>query len=545
MENLRPLRFNTIWLVPLLAFIVAGWMIYDNWASQGPQIILVANDAEGIEADKTKIKVHNVDVGQVKKVKLTEDFKQALITVRMNQDVKDMLHSDAKFWVVKPEVGIKGVSGLDTVLSGAYIDMEPGRKGEKRTRFKMMPQPPLSTSEDKGIRVRLISMDMAKMNIGTPVHFHGYEVGHIEQVDFDVKTGAIKYRIFIQAPYDSLVNDAVQFWLTPGFLVKSSASGLEVRMDSLETLLSGGISFGLTDSQKPGKPVPDLSKFRLYESQEKAINNQYDELINYVFLFENNVSGLEEGAPVEFCGVRIGTVKEVPFSGLERKHFSLLKREKIPVLASIEPQRFELQNEHPSAEYWREFFKDCFSRGLRASLKTASLITGAQVIDLRFLDEVKTQEKFELGGYPLFPTVAKSGLDGIETKLNVLLDKLNSLPLEGTLSSLNSTLNSSDETLSDISKLAKSLNDLIDTPETQKLPERLTSAVRQLDDTLADYDEGSVFSRQLENRMQALQRVLNNLQPLLHELREQPNALIFDRKFRADRIPPKVNGEKD
>lgn len=544
-ENPRALRFNTIWMVPLLAFIVAGWMIYENWASQGPQIILVAHDAEGIEAGKTKVKVHNVDVGQVKEVKLSEDFSQALITVRMNQDVKDMLHSDAKFWVVKPEVGYKGISGLDTVLSGAYIDMEPGQKGEKRTRFKMLPQPPLSTSQDKGIRIRLTSVNMARMNIGTPVHFRGYQVGHIEKVGFHVKTGSISYRIFIQAPYDSLVNDAVQFWLTPGFLVKSSASGLEVRMDSLENLLTGGISFGLTESRKPGKPVADLSRFRLYESREQAVNNQFDELINYVFLFENSISGLEQGAPVEFRGVRIGTVKEVPFLDLEQEHFLLLKHKKIPVLASIEPQRFEPKKEHSSTEYWRKFFEDCFARGLRASLKTASLITGAQVIDLTFLDGVKEPEKLQLEGYPLFPTVAKSGIQGIEAKLNALLDKLHALPLEGTLGSLNATLDSSDDTLSDISELARSINHLINAPAAQELPQKLTSALQQLNSTLAGYDEGSVFSRQLESRMQELQGVLNNLQPLLHELREQPNALIFDRKHGADRIPPKADGEQD
>lgn len=252
-ENLRPLRFNAVWLVPVLALIVAGWMVYDNWADMGEKILLVAKSAEGIEAGKTKVKVHNVEVGEVQGVRLSENFKQALITVRMKQGTSGMLHSDAKFWVVKPRVGLKGISGLGTVISGAYIEMEPGRKGERISRFKMMSQPPLSTSEDKGIRLRLKSKELAKMSVGTPVHFHGYEVGHIEKVDFDIKTGAINYRIFIQAPYDSLVNDAVQFWLTPVISVKGSARGIEVRMDSLETLFWGGISFGLPRGRKPGK----------------------------------------------------------------------------------------------------------------------------------------------------------------------------------------------------------------------------------------------------------------------------------------------------
>jgi len=544
-ENLRPLRFNAVWLVPLLALIVAGWMVYDNWAKMGEKIVLVAESAEGIEAGKTKVKVHNVEVGEVQDVRLSENFKQALITVRMKQGTADMLHSDAKFWVVKPRVGFKGISGLGTVISGAYIEMEPGRKGERITRFKMMPQPPLSTSEDKGIRLRLKSKDLAKMGIGTPVHIHGYEVGHIEKVDFDIKTGAINYRIFIQAPYDSLVNDAVQFWLTPGISVKGSARGIEVRMDSLETLFWGGISFGLTEDRKPGKPVSDLSQFRLYESREAAVDNQFQDAIDYVFLFKSSISGLEEGAPVEFSGVRVGTVKEVPFSPSQSGGQSLLKQEKIPVLASIEPHRLNPDTKSFSAEYWRKYLKNCIDRGLRASLKTSSYITGGQVIDLYFLREPEAAKPGKWHGHQVFPTVQKTGVEEIKNSLSAFLHKLNGLKLEAALSDLNSTLDTSKEAFREISGVSRSLRELVDNPSTQRLPKRLDKAIHQLNTTLSGYEKESLFGQQLQRDMQALERLLDELRPFVRELREQPNMLIFDRERRQDLIPPKADTEND
>ncbi|MFP4167937.1 MAG: intermembrane transport protein PqiB [Desulfonatronovibrionaceae bacterium] len=544
-ENLRPLRFNAIWLVPLLALIVAGWMVYDNWAEMGEKIVLVADNAEGIESGKTKVKVHNVDVGEVTDVSLSEDFKQALITVQMKKGTDKMLRSDSKFWVVKPRVGIKGVSGLGTMFSGAYIEMEPGRSGKMSTQFKMMPQPPLSTTEDKGIRLRLKSKDLAKMDIGTPVHFRGYEVGHIEKVDFDVKTGEINYRLFIQAPYDSLVNDAVQFWLTPGFSLKGSARGLEVRVDSLENLFLGGITFGLTREHKPGRPVSDLSKFRLYPSKEEAINNQFRRSIDYVFLFEGDTGGLQEGAPVEFGGVRVGTVKEVPFSGSEANATLMFQTKKVPVLAGIEPQRLETGNGTSLSGYWTDYFQDCIDRGLRGSLKTTSLLTGARVIDLHFVPDPGPWEQKKWQGHPVFPVSSGSGLEGVEKGLNALLKKLNTLPLEGTLAGLNSTFVAADEVFAELGDLSHSLKSLSDNASKRRLPEKLEAAVEQFNSTLAGYDQGSRFGQQLERDLQALERLLLELKPLVRELRERPSALIFDRRHQPDKIPPKAEREKE
>ncbi len=543
-DNLRTLRFNSIWLVPILALIVAGWMVYENWAEQGEQITLVAKSAEGIEAGKTKVKVHNVEVGEVKDVRLSENFKKALITVQMKQDTEGMLRSDANFWVVKPRVGIKGISGLGTMLSGAYIEMEPGREGESMERFQMMSQPPLSTTEDRGIRLRLLSKDQAKLDVGAPVHFRGYEVGHIEKVDFNMETGAINYRVFIQAPYDSFINDAVQFWLTPGFSVKGSARGIEVRMDSLETLFVGGISFGLPKNRKPGDPVTDLTEFRLYESREVALDNQYSESIEYVFLFRDSVSGLKEGAPVEFCGVRIGTVQEVPFTSSDGGQETVLQRKRIPVLASIEPQRMDPRIPDSSPDYWQNYFKKRISHGLRASLKTSNYITGAQVIDLAYRGKSRSVKTHKWNDHLVFPTVPKDGIEDIKTQINALLAKLNGLPLEGTVTNLNATIESSKETFAEMAKLSRSIRKVAEDPATRKLPNKINATMEQLNATLAGYKIKSPLGQNLQRNLRALERILNELHPFIREMREQPNMLIFKRRRLPDPIPQKGKKEK-
>ena len=160
-ENLRKVRFNSIWLVPLIALMVAGWMLYQNWSSQGPIITLVAANADGLEMGKTKLKSRNVDVGRVIDIRLSDDYENAIIKIRMNQGTQQMLRSDAKFWVVKPRVGKEGVSGLGTLLSGAYIDMTPGVKGRLQTDFTLLNQPPLST-ENEGVRLVLSSTEGSK-----------------------------------------------------------------------------------------------------------------------------------------------------------------------------------------------------------------------------------------------------------------------------------------------------------------------------------------------------------------------------------------------
>ncbi|MCW8357391.1 intermembrane transport protein PqiB [Marinomonas pontica] len=538
-ENLRKVRFNSIWLVPLIALMVAGWMLYQNWSSQGPIITLVAANADGLEMGKTKLKSRNVDVGRVIDIRLSDDYENAIIKIRMNQGTQQMLRSDAKFWVVKPRVGKEGVSGLGTLLSGAYIDMTPGVKGRLQTDFTLLNQPPLST-ENEGVRLVLSSTEGSKLDVGALVHFRGYEVGYVEKVGFDTDRGAITYRVVIRSPYDALVNSDVQFWMTPGLSFKSSASGFEVRLDSLETLISGGISFGLPQGRTAGKPVEDMTSFRLYSSKESATNNMYNEFINYVFLFDSNVSGLTPGAAVEFRGVRIGTVLDVPFSGIPMDSLTSLDTPLIPVRARIEPQRLNSLNTTGamSLSKWNAFIDDRINNGVRATLKIGNYLNAAKVINIDFVNNPPPVRWKEFSGYKVFPT-APDAFANIESKVGGILDNLSQLPLNSTFEQLNRTMNEANETLHQLQAVSKSVAQLLNNADTQQIPTELIATINELNVTLETYQANGQIGRPLRENMVSLGRALNELQPLLRQLRENPNTLIFDTKPRGD-VQPKA-----
>lgn len=538
-ESLRRVHFNSIWLVPIVAILVASWMLYQNWSSQGPIITLVASNADGLEAGQTKLKARNVDVGRVIDIRLSDDYDNAIIKVRMNQDTQGMLREDAKFWVVKPRIGKDGVSGLGTLLSGAYIDMSPGEQGRESANFTLLSQPPLSNNEE-GIRIILHSTDSAKLDVGTLVHFRGYEVGYVEEVGFDTDTGTITYRIVVQPPYDALVNSSVQFWITPGLSFRSSVQGFEVKLDSLETFLSGGISFGLGKGKAPGKPVEDLTSFSLFASKTDADNHFYEQAVEYVFLFDSNVSGLAVGADVEFRGVRVGSVLEVPFNGLSVDALASQDRPVIPVLARIEPQRLNAFSvpEGQSVEQWKGLLEDRIEKGLRARLEIGNYLNAAKVISLDFMDNPPAAELQELEGYQVFPTGPDS-FANLESKVSNLLDNLAEVPLKDAFEQLGQTMGEANQTLRQLQEMSETVTLLLEKSETQQLPEDISAVMAELNLTLETYQANGQIGRPLRENMVSLGRALNELQPLLRQLRERPSTLIFDNEARSD-IEPKA-----
>ncbi|BFM48945.1 intermembrane transport protein PqiB [Marinomonas sp. THO17] len=538
-ENMRKVRFNSIWLVPFIALLVAAWMLYQNWSSQGPVITLIAANAEGLEVGKTKLKSRNVDVGRVIDIRLSEDYEYAIIQVRMNQGTDQMLRQDAKFWVVKPRIGKEGVSGLGTLLSGAYIDMAPGESGDLQTKFTILEQPPLST-ESEGIRLNLFSYKGAKLDVGVPVHFRGYEVGYVEKVDFNAERNAIQYQVLIRSPYDALVNSAVQFWVTPGIAFKSSASGFEVSLDSFENFLSGGITFALPSGEHPGQAVSDLAEFTLFDSQESATNNAYDQFIDYVFLFDANVSGLYPGAAVEFRGVRIGTVLDVPYQGISMETLTAMDIPVIPVRARIEPQRLNAPgaSHEKSLQQWNQLIEESIDKGLRASLVIGNYLNASKVISLDFTDQVSKVVWREFEGHKIFPTTPGS-FANMEAKVAALLDNVAQIPLRETFESLDNTMSEVDSTLKAIQAMSESVKHLLDKSETQQIPGDVSAAIRELSLTLESYQADGLIGQPLRQNLVSLDRALNELQPLLRQLRENPNRLIFDGKPRID-VQPKA-----
>ncbi|RUO37843.1 mammalian cell entry protein [Aliidiomarina taiwanensis] len=531
-------RLSSVWLVPIVAIAIGVWMAYDTVTSRGELITLEVARAEGIEAGKTLVKAKDVAVGRVESVRLADNFDYAIIDIRMYRDTDRMLNSDSLFWVEKPRIGAGGVSGLGTLLSGTYIQLEPGTADDRQTQFVALDAPPVTPAGQKGIRIQLESESAQQVGIGDPVLYRGYTVGRVEQVTFDPGTQTMQHQLFIEAPYHRLVTDDVRFWMHSGAQLDLSSQGAQVNIGSLESLISGGITFASLSDNAGAEPVENMSRFVLYANQEAAEQARFTQVIHYVVLLEDSVRGLNKGAPVEYRGVRVGTVEEVPFHGMEGSADSLLDM-KIPVLIRFEPERVNADVTAASLATWEANLEALFSEGLRASLRAGNLLTGALFVDLNLYPDESYQGVANTHGYTVFPSVTNS-FTQLDQKLTALLDSLNSVKFAEFIDTATSTLAYSEEVLGGIHATSEQLNRLLTQASTQELPGALVNALNELEQTLSGYSADAPAYSELTRSIERLHSILRELEPLSETLRDNPSALFFDARIPRD---PKVGSQ--
>ncbi|WP_315710464.1 intermembrane transport protein PqiB [Brenneria uluponensis] len=531
-------RWSPVWIVPIVTVLIGAWILFYHFSHQGPEITLITSNAEGIEAGKTTIKSLNVNVGIVESVVLSKDLHQVEIKARLNHGMSKLLSRDSVFWVVKPQIGREGVSGLGTLLSGAFIQLQPGSSEDESKSFKLLDTPPLAPPNSKGIRIILNSEQSGQLNPGDPVLFRGYRVGSVEASQFDPKARMMHYQLFISAPYNSLVTSNVRFWKDSGVSLNLSAQGMRVEMGSLSTLISGGVSFDVPAGWEPGKVARDRAEYKLFDNQNSIQDSLYTEYKEYLMFFDESIRGLQPGAPVEFRGIRMGTVTQVPYFPKE-----MLQRidsdYRIPVLIRIEQDRLD-KNIRERLNLNQELH-NAWSKGLRASLKTANILTGALYIDMDFYPKQKGQRSkpSTVDGYPVFPTV-NSGLSEIQQKLISILDKVNNLPLTPMVEQATKTLAEGQSTLREMQKTLVTLNRITGSEAMQSLPQDMQHTLRELNRSLQGFQQGSPAYNKMVANMQHFDQVIRELQPLLRTLNEKSNALVFDAPGAKDPQPKKA-----
>lgn len=531
----RQAPISPIWIVPFVALLIGAWLVYDNFASRGPKITLTTDSAEGIEAGRTLIKTRSVEIGRVENLTLSDDMSEVVIQARMKPEAEPMLVEDSTFWVVKPRIGRGGVSGLGTVLSGAYLQLEPGQSEQEARRFSISDQPPVAPSGAKGLHINLTTQVANSLKVGDAVSFQGLAVGRVEKADFDVDSRMMHHRLFIESPYHELVTTNTRFWSTKGVDLRLDSEGIRFQMASLESIIDGGVTFGVPDDMSPGEPAVQDSTYQLFADAEEAKGGNYDHYLEYVLLFEDSVRGLSRGAPVEFRGIRLGTVVSVPWQFDSdqpegREHLA------IPVLIHIEPERLAGDDEIDLAE-WQERFERLFNGGLRASLKNGNLLTGALFVDITF-DEQRageyTNEVF--ADTDVFPTTS-GGLAQIQSQVTALLDKLNDLDVEPVLASLDRNLTASEAMLTEVNQLTGELRDLVGDEETRQLPATLNATLRDLQATLRGISPQSGAYRELTQTLDEVKRLMRDLQPAARKISDDPRSLILEGPKANDPIP--------
>lgn len=533
----KPNQISAIWIVPIVAFAIALWMLFQFINNKGPEITIIMPTAEGISIGKTEIKLLNVKVGIVTDITLSENYDYIQIKAQINKDTERMLNDQTQFWVVKPRIGSAGVSGLETILSGAYIQIQPGESTTSKLNFTALELPPVAPLSSKGIRVVLSHDKAGKLNIGDPVTYQGFTVGRVEKTSFDLAEKKALYQLFILEPYNGLLLSGSQFWLTSGIDVKLNADGFNVQVDSLQSLLSGGVTFGVPAGENIGQPFSDgLVKLPLFDNYEQVKEGLYKQYVKFIMEFDESIRGLQADAPVEYRGIRIGTVLEAPYDvSFSESNTSSIK---IQILVKLELGRLFDKNNNISLSTFQQAFEQHFKNGLKAKLETGNLLTGALFVDTEFDAPEPGFKMTKVQEYNVFPT-KKGEFAMVQQQISSLFNKVNDLPLNDAVESMARSMNSLDKTLVSANTTFKKLNALVSQEATQTIPADIQTSLKQLQKTLDGFSPSSVMYNDLEQALKKFEQVLSELQPVLKQINDKPNSLVFGEDTIQDPIPAK------
>lgn len=261
-----------IWVVPLIAFLVGGWLLVRNSRAHGPEITIRFHNGAGIEAGKTVLEHKGVAVGVVQAVDLDEKLDAVLVRVQLAKNAAALARADSEFWLVRPEIGFSGIRGLDTLFTGARLKVRPGTGGAPATEFTALRRAPLLESSDRGRSFVLRADKLGALTAGAPVFFREVKVGFVETHRLTPDADGVLVRIRVRTPYDQLVRANTKFWNSGGVVVKVGLLGAEIRSNSLESLISGGVAFATPDAPAtepaPG-PAAEDAEFVLAEEADK------------------------------------------------------------------------------------------------------------------------------------------------------------------------------------------------------------------------------------------------------------------------------------
>ncbi len=306
----KRLRISIVWIIPLLAAVVAIGIAIQRVRNEGPTITITFKGAAGIEAGKTFIKYKDVTIGQVTTVELTNDYSQVEVTAQIAKHAEGLIVEDAKFWVVQPQVSLSGVSGLSTLLSGQYIGFQAGTSSKRSRHFVALDVPPVVTDQP-GRRFTLIAKSLGSVGIGAPIYYRSVPVGEVVAYELAADGNSIRATVFINSPYDKYVNSETRFWNASGIEVSAGANGLDIRTESIVSVLVGGIAFDVPDFLSPGNLAAPNAAFTLYPNRTTAMTQPDPVERHFVLYFNESLRGLSVGAPVTLFGLTVGHVANV------------------------------------------------------------------------------------------------------------------------------------------------------------------------------------------------------------------------------------------
>ena len=503
-------NLSLVWFLPIVAFVVSTWLIYKSFSEKGEVITITFPTAEGLEIDKTKIKYLDVDIGKVTAININNQSSMIVVTAQMNVNAMDYLKTNTSFWVVRPQVSLGGISGLGTLISGAYIELKPGL-GDYQNHFMGLSNPPPLKANVEGKQFILKTNNLGSMRPGTPINFHGITVGEVLSHTLSATGDAIHLTIFVNKPYDQFIRTNTKFWMDSGVDLSAGADGFKVRTGPLISILSGGIAFRTAPEDSVSAIQEENTLFTLYDNYDESTQVTYTNTLQYVMYFNSSVRGLTEGAPVQLRGYPVGKVLSIHLE-LDEKTADI----RIPVLMELQPERIQEVHNPVNNLSPQNMVQQLIDKGLRAQLQTGSLLTGQLLVDLDFHPNSKITLNKGYSVYPEFPTTASS-LDQFTHSANIIMDKIAKLPLENLTQEINKTLQSLQGTSHAATETLKTAKGALGTAD--KTFETAQKAI-------SNFEPGATTHYQLEQLLQELTQAASSVKQLTDYLAQHPESLV-------------------
>ena len=502
-EPKRRHSLQLVWLIPIVAAVAGGTLAVKTYLQKGPTITIAFRTGDGLEAGKTKIKYRDVEVGVVKGIVIAPDLSHVIATAELKKEATSYLAEDTRFWVVRPRISGGSVTGLGTLMGGSYIGIEIGKAKTPRRAFEGLEMPPAITTDTPGARFRLHGADLGSLDIGSPLYFRRIQVGQVISYELDPNGAGVAFTVFVNAPYDRYVRANTRFWNASGINLTMDASGLKLDTESMVSILIGGIAFQTLDEEGAAAPAGAGTTFTLFNGREEAMRHRDTVSQRYAMVFNESVRGLSVGAPVDFRGVVIGEVTGIQVE-LDRGSGEI----NMLVETRLYPERLRSRavGALPAPADHHATLNELVAHGLRAQLKSGSLLTGQLLITLDFFPDAPAATIDWALNPPQLPTTPGSLVE-LQATLAQIMKKLEKLPLDEVVADLRQTVQTLDATL-------KSADKAVQRVDAEIVPEARA--------TLAEVRQTLGAARQT---LSADAPVQQDLREALHELAKTAQAL--------------------
>ena len=498
---------SIVWIIPLLALLVALGVAWQSYNARGPQIFVEFEKGAGIKAGETELRFRDVTIGRVEAVGFSEGLGKVVATIRVDKDVAPYIDNSASFWIVQPEVSAQGITGLSTVLSGVYIEGSWNDEiGTFADRFSGADSAPLIRTGQTGLQIAFRTVGNGQLTDDAPILYRGIEVGRLGKAEIAPRGNFAIVEALIYEEHRNLVNSSTRFWDSSGFSVSIGPGGAEIDFASIATLIGGGVTFDTFVSG--GGRVQDGTVFEIFPSKEEARNAVFNssavEPVELSVIFDENISGLAVGAVVELSGLNIGQVEAL--SGIVDYNQFGDSRVRLNATLSIQPARLGLPGE-VSAESALEFLQDRVANGLRARLASASLLTGGLKVEMIVVEDAPfARLEATPDSLPVMPTTKNETSDAAATVEGVFT-RINNLPIEELLNSAIGLMNSaqafigSDElqqTPKDVRTLINEVTGLVSSDSVKNIPVSLNATLSRVETLVATLEQEQMATRLLD-----------------------------------------------